>query len=78
MNANTAFIRALKPRSVIKLFSTLTAFRLSAAMAQTFPVATNPALLEIGGGAFSGSSNYWVGFVSGTNLLGQRISPGGQ
>ncbi|MFN3409807.1 MAG: hypothetical protein ACK45B_12475 [Limisphaerales bacterium] len=78
MNAKTAFIRSIKPHSVIKLFSILTAFGLWSAVAQTFPVATNPPLLEIGGGAFFGSSNYWVGFVSGTNLLGQRVSPGGQ
>ena len=42
-----------------------------------FPVATNTALLEFSGGLAFDGTNYLVGFASGTNLIGQRISTNG-
>jgi len=42
-----------------------------------FPVATNAALLEFSGGLAFDGTNYLVGFLSGTNLIGQRISTNG-
>jgi len=50
----------------------------TAAQAQVFPIATNPAVLELGGGAVSDGSNYLAGFVSGVHLVGQRIAANGQ
>jgi len=43
-----------------------------------FPVATNSSDIEIGGGGFRDGTNYVVGYVSGSNILAQRITPGGQ
>ncbi len=43
-----------------------------------FPIATNPAVLEIAGGAVAGSSNYLVGYVAGAELLAQRLAADGR
>lgn len=56
----------------------LATLALAPVRAQTFPVATNPAVLELAGGAVSDGTNYLVGYVAGTNLLGQRLAANGQ
>lgn len=43
-----------------------------------FPVATNPAKPEIAGGLVFAGSNYFVGLVSDTNVLVQKISVNGE
>jgi len=62
---------------VVLSWSALAAALLPTGRAQVFPIATNPAVFELGGGAVFDGSNYLVGFVSGTNIVGQRISPTG-
>lgn len=47
-------------------------------VAQEFPIATNPTLTEMSGGVVYTGTNYLVGYVAGTNILGQLISPVGQ
>lgn len=49
----------------------------SLAKAAVFSVATNPAIQEIAGGVVPIGTNYLVGLVSGTNIVGQRISGSG-
>ena len=46
--------------------------------AAVFPVATNPAVLEFSGGAVALGTNYFVGYVVGTNITGQLVSGAGQ
>lgn len=55
----------------------LTAGLATAANAASFPVATNPAITEIGGGVVFSVTNYLAGFVSGTNIVVQKISLSG-
>lgn len=47
------------------------------ANAQVFPIATNPAVIEFAGGVAFDGTNYMVGFVSGTNIVGQWVSTNG-
>lgn len=55
----------------------ITAGLTTAVNAGVFPVATNPAVTEIGGGVIFNGTSYLAGFVSGTNIVAQRISASG-
>lgn len=46
--------------------------------AQMFPIATNPAVTEIGGGVAFDGTTYLAGLVAGTNVVGQRFARSGQ
>lgn len=57
----------------------LAAFYLAGARAGTvFPIATNPAIPEMAGGAAFDGTNYVVGLVSGSEVVCQRISGSGE
>ena len=58
MRAHLLPIKSLKSFSTVALLSGLAATAVSPAAAQTFPVATNSAMLEMNGGAVFGASNY--------------------
>ena len=53
------------------------AFSPTGATASPFPIATNPAAIELGWGVASEGSNLLVGLVAGTNISVQLISPAG-
>ena len=53
------------------------AFSPTGATASPFPIATNPAAIELGWGVASEGSNLLVGLVAGTNISVQLISPVG-
>jgi hypothetical protein len=59
-----------------KFFVLLAAvFVFDAANAATvFPIATNPAVVNFGGGVGFDGANYIVGFIAGTNVVNQRVS----
>jgi hypothetical protein len=59
-----------------KFFVLLAAvFVFDAANAATvFPIATNPAVINFGGGVGFDGTNYIVGFIAGTNVVNQRVS----
>ncbi len=44
----------------------------------TFPIATNPGIIEFSGGPVVCGTNYLVGLISGANVASQRISGTGQ
>ena len=46
--------------------------------AQVFPIATNPAVIEFGGGMAFDGTNYFAGVVYGANVGGQRVLADGQ
>jgi hypothetical protein len=46
----------------------------AAKSATVFPIATNPAVVNFGGGVAFDGTNYFVGFLSGTNIVAQRVS----
>src|SRR5471032_3334059 len=46
----------------------------AAKSATVFPIATNPAVVNFGGGISFDGTNYFVGFLSGTNIVSQRVS----
>lgn len=48
------------------------------AIAQVFPIATNQALIEFGGGVGFDGTNYYAGVVVGTNVAVQPLSATGQ
>jgi hypothetical protein len=67
-----------KSTTTLIAFTLITLAAVGGARADVFPVATNPAVTEfLGGVAFDGT-NYLVGLVSGTNMVGQRVSADGQ
>ena len=45
---------------------------------QSFPIATNPVVPELSGGVAFDGVTYLFGYVSGTNLVGVRVSTNGQ
>src|SRR5579871_594619 len=45
--------------------------------ASNFPIATNPAVLQVGGGVASDGTNFLAGYVAGTNIAVQIFSPSG-
>lgn len=45
--------------------------------ASNFSIATNPAVLQVGGGLATDGTNFLLGFVAGTNVAIQIISPSG-
>ncbi|MCX8108953.1 MAG: hypothetical protein N3G20_09125 [Verrucomicrobiae bacterium] len=49
-----------------------------ASASDQFPIATNPAVLEIAGGAVYDGLNYFIGYVAGTNVYGQLVSQKGE
>ncbi|MGC8990889.1 MAG: hypothetical protein ACP5MD_12280, partial [Verrucomicrobiia bacterium] len=55
----------------------ITAGLATAANAASFPVATNPAITEIGGGVIFSGTSCLAGVVSGTNIAAQKISASG-
>lgn len=59
-----------------KFFVLLAAvFAFNAAKSATvFPIATNPAVVDFGGGVGFDGTNYIVGLISGTNIVNQRVS----
>lgn len=59
------------------VFSVLVATA-SSGRAEVFPIATNPGVLELAGGAVAEGTNYLVGYATGTTLLGQWIGSTGQ
>jgi len=67
----TDLVRVLLATSII------TAGVSTAPNAAVFPVATNPAVAEIGGGVIFTGTSYLAGFVSGTNIMAQKISASG-
>ncbi|HLP77945.1 MAG TPA: hypothetical protein VK327_13615 [Candidatus Paceibacterota bacterium] len=46
--------------------------------AGVFPIATNPAVVEFGGKVALNGTNYLAGLVSGTNIVGQWLTPSAQ
>lgn len=46
--------------------------------AQQFPIATNPIVFELCGGAVFDGTNYLVGYTADTNMFAQKVSPTGQ
>jgi hypothetical protein len=46
----------------------------AAKCATVFPIATNPAVVNFGGGVSFDGTNYFVAFLSGTNIVSQRVS----
>lgn len=73
-----------KPAKPRCLWALVSSFQLvfcacsTVAVAQQFPIATNPVVFEMAGGAVFDGTNYLVGYVAGTNIYGQVISPTGQ
>jgi len=47
-------------------------------VAQQFPIASNPVVFELCGGAVFDGTNYLVGYTADTNIFGQKVSPTGQ
>ncbi len=64
------------PRLVSAVFALVTSG--AVVLAQQFPIATNPAVFEMSGGAVYDGTNYLVGYIAGTNIYGQVVSPTGQ